>query len=211
MEFPAKILKSSLVVPGQLVVSARVQVTLVRFMRLNAKVDFLMGLDERENVDSAWVTQEPIDGAALPSLVGVPEAGAHVLFLGTVRQFTDSSNTGFHDLGDPVMIDGRQVIQTVALEYDCYPAMAQKAMAALLAEARSRWDLCRQVMVHRVGRLELCETAIAIAVSSAHRKNAFAATEFLIDQVKVHVPVWKREILPDGSGHWIHPGVPSQR
>lgn len=136
------------------------------------------------------LTHEPIDTAALLTAVNSPQAGAVVLFLGTVREFTQ----------------GRR---TVALDYECYPGMARKKMEELEAEARQRWPVINCGIVHRLGRLELGEASVAVAVSTPHRNDAFEAGRWLIDTLKEVVPVWKRENWDDGSQEWVHPGEPA--
>jgi molybdopterin synthase catalytic subunit len=133
------------------------------------------------------LTHEPIDTSALLTQVTSPLAGAVVLFLGTVREMT----------GDR---------RTLALNYECYPEMAERKLAELEAEARKRWPLIECVMVHRLGRLELTEASVAVAVSSPHRGDAFAAGQWLIDTLKVVVPIWKQELWADGTSEWVHPG-----
>ena len=136
------------------------------------------------------LTSHPIDTAAVLAAVSTPAAGAVVLFLGTTREFTN----------------GRQ---TVCLEYDCYPQMAEKKLVELAAEANSRWPLTGVAIVHRWGHVPLGEASVAIAVSSAHRKAAFAAGEWLIDTLKEVVPIWKKENWTDGTCDWVHPGLPA--
>lgn len=133
------------------------------------------------------LTHEEIDYHALTESVRSDLAGAVVLFLGTVREMTD----------------GRQ---TVALDYDGYPAMANAKLAELEAEARSRWPVTEAAIAHRLGRLELGEISVAVAVSCPHRRDAFEAGRFLIDQLKITVPIWKRENWADGTTEWVHPG-----
>lgn len=133
------------------------------------------------------LTHEPIDYTALTESVRSPQAGAVILFLGTVREFTE----------------GRQ---TVALDYDAYNAMALKQMETLIAQARSQWPIVEAAIIHRLGRLELGDISVAVAVSAPHRHQAFDAGRFLIDQLKVVVPIWKRENWADGSTEWVHPG-----
>jgi molybdopterin synthase catalytic subunit len=122
------------------------------------------------------------------SSVASPHAGAVVLFLGTTREFT----------GDR---------QTNSLDYECYPAMARRKLEELEAEARSRWPIVGCAIVHRVGHLEIGEASVAIAVSSAHRRTAFEAGQWLIDLLKEVVPIWKRENWSDGTSQWVHPGL----
>ncbi len=134
------------------------------------------------------LTREEIDYTALTERVRSPQSGAVILFLGTVREMTD----------------GRQ---TVALEYDAYPEMAKMKLAELEAETREQWPVEEIAIVHRLGRLELGDISVAIALSSPHRRQAFEAGQFLIDELKVRVPIWKKENWSDGGTEWVHPGV----
>jgi molybdopterin synthase catalytic subunit len=134
------------------------------------------------------LTQQTIDPAALLRQVSSKQAGAVVLFLGTTREFTH----------------GRR---TLSLDYECYPEMAQRKLAELEQQARQRWALAECAIVHRLGHLELAEASIAIAVSSAHRRVAFEAGQWLIDTIKEVVPIWKKENWADGTSQWVHPGL----
>jgi len=131
--------------------------------------------------------------------------GATVVFLGRVRQFTDPGHTGFFPAGAVVGPGGVAVVETPALHYECYPAMAVRSLRGLLAECRQRWLLGRLVVQHRVGRLAAGQVAILIGVSSSHREAAYAANQYLIDEIKRRVPVWKQEIYPSGATTWVHP------
>ena len=131
------------------------------------------------------LTSAPIDTAAALRHVTSPAAGAVVLFLGTTRQFTR----------------GRE---TASLDYECYPAMAERKLAELEAEARRRWSLVECVIVHRIGHVPLGEASVAIAVSTPHRQDTFEAGKWLIDTLKERVPIWKRERWADGTTEWVH-------
>jgi molybdopterin synthase catalytic subunit len=133
------------------------------------------------------LTHEPIDFAAVTEAARSPQAGAVLLFLGTVREFTE----------------GRQ---TVALDYDAYASMAVRKMEELVQQAREQWPIVSAAIVHRLGRLELGDISVAVAVSTPHRHQAFDAGRFLIDQLKIVVPIWKKENWSDGSTEWVHPG-----
>jgi molybdopterin synthase catalytic subunit len=135
------------------------------------------------------LTHSPIDTAELLRNVSSPQAGAVVLFLGTVREMTV----------------GRR---TIALDYECYPEMAERQLADLEAQARARWSIIECALVHRLGHLELGEASVAVAVSTAHRDVAFEAGKWLIDTLKQVVPIWKKENWADGATEWIHPGLP---
>lgn len=134
------------------------------------------------------LTHNLIDTTAVVDAVRCPAAGAVVLFLGTVRETSDGK-------------------QTSSLQYECYAEMAEKKLAELEAEARDRWPLAECMIVHRLGHLPLGETSVAIAVSSAHRQEAFEAGRWLIDRIKQIVPIWKKENYADGTSDWVHPGT----
>lgn len=134
------------------------------------------------------LTNDPIDYHELTESVRSTQSGAVVLFLGTVREMTE----------------GRQ---TLALDYDAYPSMAIGKLEELEAQAKSRWPVDRVGIVHRLGHLELGEISVAVAVSCPHRKAAFEAGQFLIDQLKIVVPIWKQENWSDGTKEWVHPGM----
>lgn len=132
------------------------------------------------------ITTQPIDFAQVTNSVRSPAAGAVVLFMGTVREFT----------GD---------VQTSSLEYESYPQMAVQSMQQLAAEAQQKWPLVSVSMVHRTGHLDLGEIAVAVAVSAGHRREAFEAGHWLIDTLKEKVPIWKKERYADGTTEWVHP------
>jgi molybdopterin synthase catalytic subunit len=134
------------------------------------------------------LTPDTIDTGALLRQAAHPHAGAVVLFLGTTREITN----------------GRQ---TVALDYEAYHEMAERRLRDLEAEARRRWPVLECIVVHRLGRVPPAEASVAIAVSTPHRSDAFAAGQWLIDSLKRDVPIWKREEWADGSTEWVHPGV----
>ncbi|MEQ8634158.1 molybdenum cofactor biosynthesis protein MoaE [Gimesia maris] len=138
--------------------------------------------------DSISITDQPIDYAAITEQVRSNECGAVVLFMGTVREMTAGK-------------------QTVALDYEAYPEMADQMMQQLIDEARDQWDVHGIAIEHRVGHLTLGEISVAIAVSSAHRGEAFEAGRFLIDRLKEIVPIWKKENWSDGTTEWEHPEI----
>jgi len=133
------------------------------------------------------LTHDPIDATRLVDRVRHPEAGAVVLFLGTTREVTD----------------GRK---TVALDYEAYREMAERQLQVLEIEARRRWPVIECIIVHRLGRVPVAEASVAVAVSTPHRGDAFAAGQWLIDSLKRDVPIWKREQWADGTTEWVHPG-----
>ena len=142
----------------------------------------------------------PLDAAELLNAVRSAQAGAAVLFVGSVRELTE--------------VDGDDRT-TVRLRYDAYPSMAEAEMRQLLTQAAERWDLVRVAAVHRTGELGLGELAVVVAVSSRHRAASFEAGQWLLDAIKTSVPIWKQEQWADGQTEWQHPeaalagGVPS--
>jgi molybdopterin converting factor subunit 1 len=129
------------------------------------------------------IGREPIDVATLEREVADPAAGAIVSFTGTTRR--DNA--------------GRKVLR---LEYEAYEPMALSEMRKLASEAIARWKIVRIAIAHRVGVVEIGETSVAIAVSAAHRGEAFEACRFAIDRLKEVVPIWKKEHF-EGGEVWI--------
>ena len=132
------------------------------------------------------VTTEPLDVQQVHDLVKRPTDGAVVTFDGIVRN----------------NFDGRQVRY---LAYEAYAAMAEKKMADIAAEVQSKFAVGDVAMVHRIGRLEIGESSILIAVAAPHRQPAFEACAYAMDRVKQDVPVWKKEFFADGESHWVQP------
>lgn len=132
------------------------------------------------------LTEHVIDYAALTEMVRDHRAGAVVLFLGTVREFT----------GDR---------QTQALQYDAFPAMARAQLERLEQECRQKFSVCGLGLIHRTGHLQLGDISVAVAVSAPHRDQAFTAGRWLIDTLKLRVPIWKQERYADGQVEWVHP------
>jgi molybdopterin synthase catalytic subunit len=126
------------------------------------------------------LTNEPIDSASLAAQVKQGEDGAVVVFDGIVRNNTRGRRTLF-------------------LVYEAYEEMALRQMQALAEEAVAVHGVRQVAMVHRLGRLEVSETSVLIAVSSAHRAQAFEACRWLIDTLKKTVPIWKKEHFEDGA------------
>ena len=118
-------------------------------------------------------------------LAGQGKVGAMVNFIGLVRDMND---------GD--------AINTLTLEH--YPEMTQKALAAIELEAKARWDVIDALIIHRVGTLQPLDQIVLVAVTSAHRGDAFKACEFIMDYLKTSAPFWKKEITNQGE-RWVEP------
>jgi molybdopterin synthase catalytic subunit len=132
------------------------------------------------------LTEDPIDPSAVVEEVADPKAGAIATFLGTTR----------------VESRGRTVHY---LDYEGYGGMAEKVMAELAEELTAKHELCAVAITHRVGRVEIGEISVAIAVSAAHRAAALAACAEAIDTLKETVPLWKKEVY-EGGEEWIGRG-----
>ncbi|HKJ02189.1 MAG TPA: molybdenum cofactor biosynthesis protein MoaE [Longimicrobiales bacterium] len=130
------------------------------------------------------VTAEPIDPGDVLARVGAHEDGAVLLFLGVVRN---------HAEGRPV----------AGMRYDAYEEMARSVLAEIAREASERHGTERIAVVHRVGDLKLGETSVAIAVSTPHRAEAYAANREIIEEIKQRLPVWKNEQYLDGASTWV--------
>jgi molybdopterin synthase catalytic subunit len=134
------------------------------------------------------LTRNAIDYHTMTEEVRRGDCGAVVLFLGTVRDLT-----------------GQRL--TVALDYEAYPAMAEKTMAEIEAETRKLWPVGDMIMGHRLGHLEIGDVSVAVVVSCPHRAQAFEACRYAIDRLKELVPIWKKENWADGATEWVHPGA----
>jgi molybdopterin synthase catalytic subunit len=129
------------------------------------------------------ITDQSINMQELADFVADPAAGAMATFVGMTR------NTN----------EGRPVVR---LEYECYPGMAEKEMVKIATETLSRWPIVKVAMIHRIGRVDIGEASVAIAVSSGHRHAAFEACHYAINQLKETVPIWKKELY-EGGELWI--------
>ncbi len=127
------------------------------------------------------VSDRPIDPGALVREVGSPPSGAIALFLGTVRDHSP----------------GRQGI--THLEYEAYETHVVTRIEEIVQEAAARWPVNGVVVEHRVGRVELTEASVVVAVACAHRAEAFEAARYLIDELKSRAPIWKKEVWPEGE------------
>jgi molybdopterin synthase catalytic subunit len=141
------------------------------------------GLSGR-NGDHIQVTDREIDPAFVLDLAHHRRAGAVVLFLGTVRDHAPGREGVTH------------------LEYEAYEGVVEPKIAEVVAEARGKWPVQRAVAIHRTGSLDVGELAVAVAVSSAHRSDAFAASSYIIDELKARAPIWKKEHWPGGA-EWV--------
>jgi molybdopterin synthase catalytic subunit len=126
----------------------------------------------------AAVSEEPLDALALQRRVADPGAGAIVCFQGVTRE-------------------------VARLDYEAYREMAEQRIAAILVECVERHGLLGAAAEHRVGAVALGEPAVLVAVSAAHREEAFAGAREAIDRIKAEAPIWKREVEADGEARWV--------
>jgi molybdopterin synthase catalytic subunit len=112
-----------------------------------------------------------------------PAVGAVVTFVGTVRDMNDGA-------------------KVAAMELEHYPGMTEQALTLIVEQAKARWPILDALVIHRIGPLLPQEQIVLVAVSSAHRGEAFAACEFIIDYLKTDAPFWKKEQTPDGA-RWV--------
>lgn len=136
-----------------------------------------------EDASICRITAAPINAQELVDAVRTPADGAVCVFYGVVREDSRGRKARY-------------------LEYDAYPEMAEKKMRQILDEVRTRWPEQRVAIVHRIGRLEIGEASVVIAVGSPHRGESFDACRYVIDRVKQEVPIWKKEVFTDGEA-WV--------
>ena len=131
-------------------------------------------------LDIVIITADRLEIGALTSKVVCATAGGIATFTGTTRDH----------------FEGKQVVR---LEYEAYGQMAEKEIRAICARMRARWALRHIAFAHRTGVVPTCEASVEIAVSSTHRKEALEAVQYAIDELKAHVPIWKKEVYEGGE------------
>ncbi len=140
-----------------------------------------LGRNDRVHIS---VSGDVLDATEMLRFVADPGAGGTVLFTGTVRDHSP----------------GREGVSR--LEYEAYGSVVEDKIAQIVADAFARWPIVKVAAVHRTGTLEIGESAVMVAVSSAHRSDAFPAARFVIDELKARAPIWKKEHWPGGA-EWV--------
>lgn len=130
------------------------------------------------------ITHETIDPTDVLNRVGSRADGARILFLGTVRD---------HNLGRSVE----------GLRYEAYDEMALAVLQEIVCEAAAKFGSDQIAVVHRTGQLAIGDIAVAVAVASPHRAECFDAARFVMEELKIRLPVWKEEAYADGSAAWV--------
>lgn len=137
------------------------------------------------------ITDRPLSLDAVLQAIIAPDRGGVTFFAGTVRGITRPAGRSADE------------IATDYLEYEAYPEMAEAALARIGAEVQARWPAVSAVhIVHRIGRLEVGDIAVIVAVAAAHRQDTFDACRYAIDRIKQIAPIWKKEVGPDGAS-WV--------
>lgn len=127
------------------------------------------------------VGEEPIDTSSLVAEVSTPASGATVVFLGTVRDHSEGKEGVTH------------------LDYEVFAERVEPEIAKIVTEALEEWPLHSVAVEHRSGIVKVGEASVAVAVSSAHRGDAFDAARYVIDELKKRAPIWKKEFWPGGA------------
>lgn len=140
-----------------------------------------MGAERNEYVE---VTGEPLDSMAIAEHVRADSDGAIVIFEGVTRDHNDGRHVEY-------------------LEYEAYQPMAENKIRELFGEMRARYEIDRTAVAHRVGRVDIGEKSMVVAVSAAHRRPAFEAALYFVDRLKEVVPIWKKEYF-EGGEVWIN-------
>lgn len=138
-------------------------------------------MDDRHQSIRVRVGPDAIDGEALIHEVGRPDSGATVLFLGTVRDHSDDAEGVTH------------------LEYEVFAERVEQSISDIVTDAAGKWPIQAAVVEHRSGKVDLGNASVAVAVSCAHRNDAFEAAHHIIDELKKTAPIWKKEFWPGGE------------
>ena len=129
------------------------------------------------------ITSDPLEPNSVTEIVRKNSNGAVITFLGTTRDSTDGKNVNY-------------------LEYEAYQPMAQNMIQQIFDEVKERWEIEDLAISHRLGKVEIGEISMVVAISSPHRKQAFEAGQYSIDRIKEIVPVWKKEFFDNGE-EWV--------
>ncbi|MGI8844435.1 MAG: molybdenum cofactor biosynthesis protein MoaE [Gemmatimonadaceae bacterium] len=133
------------------------------------------------------ITTTPIDSASILREVSAPHNGATVLFEGVVREQNE----------------GRAV---TGIEYAAYRSMARRELSRIVQECCAQFDTDDVIALHRIGRLDVGEASVVIAAAHPHRAQAYEASRYIIEQIKLRLPIWKREEYADGTREWVGQG-----
>ncbi len=129
------------------------------------------------------ITSEPLNPEEITAQVRSNSNGAVITFLGTTRDFSEGRNVEY-------------------LEYEAYQPMAENMLQQIADELREKWDIDDFAVAHRVGRVDIGEISLVVALASPHRQQAFEAGGYIVDRIKQIVPIWKKEVF-EGGEVWV--------
>jgi molybdopterin synthase catalytic subunit len=132
-----------------------------------------------------YIGNKEIDLEGIMRSVKADNVGATAFFVGTVRNFS------------------KMVRNVEGVYYESYVEMAEERMKTIEDQARSKWNIKKVRLLHRIGYLKIGDTSIVIAVSAVHREDAFKACRYIIERIKLHVPIWKKERIKGGKERWM--------
>ena len=130
------------------------------------------------------ITSKEIDIPSILKSIDDGGVGAKVLFMGTVRNFSDNGDVA-------------------GMTYESYIGMAEDKIKNIEIDAKRNWGIKKLSVIHRIGELTIGDNSVAIAISSPHSKEAFAACQFILDKIKHEVPIWKKEKILNGETKWV--------
>jgi molybdopterin synthase catalytic subunit len=130
------------------------------------------------------ITSKEIDIPSILKSIDDGGVGAKVLFVGTVRNFSDNGNIA-------------------GMTYEAYIGMAEDKIKNIEIDAKKTWGIKKISIIHRIGELTIGDNSVAIAISTPHSKDAFAACQFILDKIKREVPIWKKEKILNGESKWV--------
>ncbi len=122
--------------------------------------------------------------SVLDSIDNKGDFGATVLFIGTVRNYGDNG-------------------QVIGMSYEAYVGMAEEGIKSIEVEVKKKWNIKEIRVVHRIGDLKIGDNSITIAIATSHSKDAFDASQFILNKIKQEIPIWKNERLLDGNTKWV--------
>ena len=130
------------------------------------------------------ITFKEIDIPSILKSIDDGGAGAKVLFMGTVRNFSENGDI-------------------LGMTYESYIGMAEEKIKNIETDAKNKWGIKKIRIIHRIGELAIGDNSVAIAISTSHSKDAFAACQFILDKIKREVPIWKQEKILNGETKWV--------
>jgi molybdopterin synthase catalytic subunit len=136
-------------------------------------------------MESIFITRDVLDSTELKNqLPKHPSCGAVFQFEGVVRNRNEGKNVA-------------------GIEYECFEEMAKKELKKIIEEAKEKWGVHQIFLAHRMGRLDVGEISLILFVAAPHRREAFEASQYIIDELKQRAPIWKKEFYVNGQTQWV--------